>query len=116
MQLETGKSKHGLVGTFTNIVKEEGYVQRQLRALILAYHDLTPLSYQALVVYIEVCVCSSCLTGLLTIRLCRAGSSIASGGAQTRSQVVRVFAFHTCVHISATLFALPTVSHGVKTT
>ena len=42
MQLETGKSKHGLVGTFTNIIKEEGYVQRQLRALISAYHDLTP--------------------------------------------------------------------------
>lgn len=28
MQLETGKTSHGLVGTFKNIVKEEGYVAR----------------------------------------------------------------------------------------
>ncbi|KAI0075165.1 mitochondrial carrier [Panus rudis PR-1116 ss-1] len=28
MQLETGKSKHGLVGTFRSIIREEGYIQR----------------------------------------------------------------------------------------
>jgi len=39
MMLEIGKSKHGLVGTFTNIIKEEGYVGR---ALYSADHDLTP--------------------------------------------------------------------------
>jgi hypothetical protein len=26
MQLETGKSKHGLVGSFKNIIAQEGYV------------------------------------------------------------------------------------------
>lgn len=26
MQLDTGKSRHGLVGTLRNIIKEEGYV------------------------------------------------------------------------------------------
>jgi hypothetical protein len=26
MQLETGKAKFGLVGTFKNIIREEGYV------------------------------------------------------------------------------------------
>ena len=26
MQLDTGKSSHGLVGTLRNIIKEEGYV------------------------------------------------------------------------------------------
>lgn len=28
MQLETGKSQHGLVGTLRSIVREEGYVRR----------------------------------------------------------------------------------------
>ena len=28
MQLETGKSKNGLVGTLRNIIKEEGYVSQ----------------------------------------------------------------------------------------
>lgn len=27
MQLETGKAKHGLVGTFQSIIREEGYVE-----------------------------------------------------------------------------------------
>jgi hypothetical protein len=33
MQLETGKSRHGLVGTFRNIIREEGCVnQREPKA------------------------------------------------------------------------------------
>ena len=33
MQLETGKSKNGLVGTLRNIIREEGYViQLELKA------------------------------------------------------------------------------------
>ena len=83
MQLETGKSKHGLVGAFRNIVKEEGYgSQSEFKA------DSRLMKESGLDDFTEVTACV--IGGKYVIEsVTRIGPSFIARGTQTCRQIVR---------------------------
>jgi hypothetical protein len=85
MQLETGKSKNGLVGTLRNIIREEGYVN-QLE--LQADSRLTKRNLLGLVGFTEVKNCVMKKKKNVTERTTRIGPSFIARSTQTCRQIV----------------------------